>query len=64
MPVTCPAGHSSVATDYCDECGTPLAGSPEVSAAVPAAMPAAATTMPAATATGVCFECEKRHHEE
>jgi hypothetical protein len=32
-----------------------------VFAAMPAATPAA---MPAATATGVCFECEKRHHEE
>src|SRR6266508_5961103 len=23
MP-TCPRGHDSVATDYCDECGTPI----------------------------------------
>jgi hypothetical protein len=23
---TCPKGHESTATDYCDECGTPMAG--------------------------------------
>jgi hypothetical protein len=33
-----------------------------VPASTPATMPAAA--VPASTATGVCFECEKRHHEE
>ena len=28
---TCPKGHTSVATDYCDECGAPI--SPPASAA-------------------------------
>ena len=27
MSVTCPEGHRSEATDYCDTCGTPIAGS-------------------------------------
>jgi hypothetical protein len=34
MP-TCPKGHQSTATDYCDECGTPMSG--QVSVAAPAA---------------------------
>ena len=25
---TCPKGHTSVATDYCDECGTPIGAAP------------------------------------
>ncbi len=25
---TCPKGHESTSTDYCDECGTPMAGTP------------------------------------
>jgi hypothetical protein len=29
MP-TCPKGHPSVATDYCDECGAPMASAPVV----------------------------------
>ncbi|WP_327140297.1 FHA domain-containing protein [Nocardia sp. NBC_01327] len=35
---TCPEGHASTATDYCDVCGSPLTG------AAPAAESAAATT--------------------
>ena len=34
---------------------------PSVFATMPAATPA---TMPPATTTGICFECEERHHEE
>jgi FHA domain len=26
MAVTCPRGHSSATTDYCDQCGTPITG--------------------------------------
>jgi FHA domain len=47
MP-TCPKGHDSVATDYCDECGTPIAGPP-----APDAPPAAAPV----TAGEPCPEC-------
>src|SRR5262245_16173935 len=54
---TCPKGHASVATDYCDECGAPI--SPAASAA-----PAPSTSEPAAaapdpTVTGEpCPECQ------
>ncbi len=38
MTVTCPAGHASATTDYCDHCGAPIAGraEPQVSLAPPA----------------------------
>jgi hypothetical protein len=26
MTVTCPSGHASATTDYCDQCGAPIAG--------------------------------------
>lgn len=39
MTVTCPEGHASQATDYCDVCGTPIAAA---SSPAPAAPPAAA----------------------
>lgn len=29
MSVTCPAGHVSQTTDYCDQCGTPIQARPE-----------------------------------
>lgn len=52
---TCPKGHTSVATDYCDECGAAI--SPPASAA-----PAPSTSEPAApdpTVTGEpCPECQ------
>jgi hypothetical protein len=58
---TCPRGHSSVATDYCDECGTPInAPVLPVSAPVPAAEAAtgASTGGPAPAAGGqVCPDC-------
>lgn len=41
----CPKGHESVATDYCDECGSPIGGQ----SAVPVS---AAPAPPAAEATG------------
>jgi hypothetical protein len=34
MPV-CPKGHTSTATDYCDECGAPIGGSAPVSSPPP-----------------------------
>jgi hypothetical protein len=29
MTVNCPSGHSSATTDYCDQCGAPIAAAPE-----------------------------------
>lgn len=45
MTVTCPEGHPSESTDYCDVCGTPIpaAGSAAPAAPDPAADPAAST---------------------
>ncbi len=63
MSATCPQGHSSVATDYCDTCGAPIDASATTgagAAATPAA-PAAATGAPAAgpAASGVpCPNCQ------
>jgi hypothetical protein len=47
----CPKGHESVATDYCDECGTPMG-------AQPSAAPASAPPGAAAPASGeTCPSC-------
>jgi hypothetical protein len=40
MP-TCPKGHTSVAEDYCDECGAPIASAPSTVEPGAAAAPAA-----------------------
>lgn len=48
MP-TCPKGHQSAATDYCDECGAPIAGS---NGAVAAAPSGGAGTAAAGAGTG------------
>ena len=39
---TCPNGHESATTDYCDECGTPISGGSAAAAPAPAAAPPAA----------------------
>lgn len=38
MGVTCPDGHQSNATDYCDVCGAPIGGAPATVAAEPVAL--------------------------
>ncbi|MCG5220121.1 FHA domain-containing protein [Streptosporangium sp. KLBMP 9127] len=50
---TCPSGHESDSTDYCDICGTMMSGSP-------ASAPAAAPVTPAAAGEGrsSCPDCE------
>lgn len=48
MP-TCPKGHQSVATDYCDECGTPMSGQP--------AAAQAATPVEASGSAEACPKC-------
>ncbi|MFI6423534.1 FHA domain-containing protein [Promicromonospora sp. NPDC050880] len=42
MTVTCPEGHVSQATDYCDVCGTPIPAAGTASSGTPAASPAPA----------------------
>jgi hypothetical protein len=49
--VTCPAGHDSAATDYCDVCGLAMGAAPE--SAAPASSDAADST----GASGVCPNC-------
>ncbi|MGI8984880.1 MAG: FHA domain-containing protein [Acidimicrobiales bacterium] len=61
MPVTCPNGHHSESTDYCDTCGVVIAGAP---ATVPA--PADGTTqMPTVVPAATCPNCgaAREQHE-
>jgi len=55
MP-TCPKGHTSTATDYCDECGAPIGGAPP---AVAPSSVAPSTVAPAVVepAGDPCPEC-------
>ena len=56
MAVTCPNGHQSESTDYCDTCGAVIAGA----AADPAAAPAAGgatTQMPVVAPAATCPNC-------
>lgn len=53
--VTCPSGHPSVSTDYCDVCGLPIgAAATPAASAVPA--PAVAAPAPATQACPNCSE--------
>jgi hypothetical protein len=54
---TCPAGHESTATDYCDICGRRMGGSP--AAAGQPAVPSAGETSPSAAVPAVpCPVCQ------
>jgi hypothetical protein len=53
MPVTCPNGHQSESTDYCDTCGAPIAGAPST----PAAADPATAQMPTITPSATCPNC-------
>jgi hypothetical protein len=53
MPVTCPNGHQSESTDYCDTCGAVIAGAPSTT---PAADPATAQ-MPVVPPAATCPNC-------
>jgi hypothetical protein len=58
----CPKGHTSVATDYCDECGAPISP-PSPAAGAPAAAttpgPSTSEAAPDPTVTGEpCPECQ------
>jgi hypothetical protein len=53
VSVTCPDGHTSTATDFCDVCGAPIGANPTPGASSPAASgPAAAGAAGAGAATG------------
>ncbi|MEV6282333.1 FHA domain-containing protein [Kribbella sp. NPDC051770] len=55
---TCPSGHPSTSTDYCDVCGLPIgAAATPAAAAVPA--PAVAAPAPAAPTTQACPNCNE-----
>lgn len=47
-PATCPSGHQSTTTDYCDQCGAPIAG----------ASPAAASPVDPPASTLSCPNCQ------
>jgi len=61
--VSCPSGHPSVSTDYCDVCGLPIgAAATPAGAAVPApavAAPAPAATPAPAPAGQTCPNCSE-----
>ncbi|MFI0417392.1 FHA domain-containing protein [Spongiactinospora sp. 9N601] len=59
---TCPSGHESEATDYCDICGTAMGGAASAAAPV-VSTPSAPPAAPAATSGGegertVCPDCD------
>jgi hypothetical protein len=54
VSVTCPQGHTSEATDYCDVCGARIGAAPASAPAPPTAEAAAAAP---ATGTKVCPTC-------
>jgi len=60
MPA-CPKGHTSVATDYCDECGAPLdtprSTAPPAPAGPPAPAAPAASAAEATASSEPCPEC-------
>jgi hypothetical protein len=53
---TCPRGHSSAATDYCDECGTPI-NAPVLPAPVAQAAPAGVERPSPASGGQQCPDC-------
>jgi hypothetical protein len=52
MPVTCPNGHQSESTDYCDTCGAVIAGAPSTTTADPAT-----AQMPVVPPAATCPNC-------
>lgn len=55
MPVTCPEGHTSESTDYCDTCGAAIA--PAAGAAPAAAAPGSTAQVPALGSLAPCPNC-------
>ena len=56
MAATCPAGHASTTTDYCDTCGTPIEAAATASAPEPESPPPAEAAAPTASACPGCGE--------
>jgi hypothetical protein len=52
---TCPQGHESTTSDYCDTCGAPIEATPDPTLTVPAVEPEAAS-LPAAAPCPSCGE--------
>ncbi|MEV0288432.1 FHA domain-containing protein [Kribbella sp. NPDC050820] len=57
--VSCPSGHPSVSTDYCDVCGLPIGAAATPAAASVPAPAVAAPAGPAAPATQTCPNCSE-----
>lgn len=57
MSATCPAGHSSVAEDYCDVCGMPIEPAAEAGAPTGSAGASVFAAPGAAAATQACPHC-------
>ena len=61
MSTTCPQGHTSLSTDYCDTCGAPIDASAAISA-VPSGVPAAAAPPVTTVASGAaCPNCRAQN---
>lgn len=59
MPVTCPNGHQSESTDYCDTCGAVIAGAPSTPAAADPAAAGGTAVLPSmpVPAAATCPNC-------
>jgi hypothetical protein len=55
MAVTCPNGHQSESTDYCDTCGAVIAGAPSTTA--PGAADPGTAQMPVVPPAATCPNC-------
>jgi FHA domain len=58
MPTTCPAGHETASTDFCDVCGMRVASAAPVPAPVPVPLPVPATAAASPDGRGpYCSQC-------
>ena len=57
MPVTCPNGHQSESTDYCDTCGAVIGGAAPDPAATSTAAAGATAQMPVVPPAATCPNC-------
>jgi hypothetical protein len=68
MPTfTCPDGHNSTSSDWCDVCGAPIASSSGAAAPRPLAPPSGATPaskLPSPAQTRVCPNCQDTNPDD
>ena len=66
MTFTCPAGHESSTSDYCDTCGAPIAGAAPAAPSAPPATASGATVTPAVPAApaATCPNCAAPRHPD